>query len=177
MAVISIEAEDAIYFWKPHESPFGIFSQWYKGAFKETRPDGIEIAYETAEQYMMRKKALLFEDQAIAEQVIRTTDPAEQRRLGRSVRNFDEKIWTNNRLKIVEEGNYLKFTQDAELKKQLLETCDMELVEASPRDRIWGVGFAAEHAPMSRDRWGQNLLGKALMSVRKRISQDEQAAS
>lgn len=71
-------------------------------------------------------------------------------------------------------GNYYKFTQDEELKRVLLDTGDRELVEASPRDRIWGVGFGAKNAEKSRGKWGLNLLGQALMEVRDRIRREEE---
>jgi ribA/ribD-fused uncharacterized protein len=75
----------------------------------------------------------------------------------------------------VEDGNYYKFTvaEDAAgLRALLLATGERELVEASPRDRIWGVGFKAENAGVNRRRWGQNLLGKALMGVRARLREE-----
>lgn len=65
-------------------------------------------------------------------------------------------------------------SEDAEnMRKWLLATRDRELVEASPMDRIWGVGFAAQDASANRRRWGQNLLGKALMVVRTRLREEE----
>ena len=79
---------------------------------------------------------------------------------------------------IVEEGNWWKFTncQDQpQLKQLLLETGDRELVEASPTDRIWGVGFSALDAEANRKDWGQNLLGRAIMAVRQRIREQESA--
>ncbi|KAI9847908.1 MAG: hypothetical protein M1837_001425 [Sclerophora amabilis] len=177
MASSSIDqSAEAVYFWKPEEKPYGVFGQWHKGSFVETTKDGKEVHYETAEQYMMRGKALLFNDPDIAQQVLGTTNPRTQRSLGRQVQNFDDKVWAENRSEIVKQGNYLKFTQDVELKQMLLDTGDREIVEASPRDRIWGVGFGARNAPKNRDRWGLNLLGKALMEVRDRIRKEELAA-
>lgn len=76
------------------------------------------------------------------------------------------------KLEIVTQGSYHKFTisEDAEnLRRMLLATGDRELVEASSHDRIWGVGFAERDAEKNRYRWGQNLLGKALMDVRTRL--------
>ena len=71
---------------------------------------------------------------------------------------------------VVLEGNWLKFMHgEGWLRERLLSTGDRELVEASPRDRVWGIGFAAEYAEESREMWGMNLLGKALMTVRERI--------
>lgn len=54
----------------------------------------------------------------------------------------------------------------------LLTLCLLE--KASPRDRIWGIGFGAKNAGSQRKRWGQNLLGKCLMDVRDRIREEEE---
>ena len=112
-----------------------------------------------------------------------TPKPAAQKALGRKVQDFDEAIWKASREKIVEEGNWWKFvngtsTGEVEkgLKERLLETGERELVEASPRDRIWGVGFGRNNAEANRGRWGLNLLGKALMRVRERLREQEKEA-
>lgn len=70
------------------------------------------------------------------------------------------------------QANYYKFTisKDADtLKRWLLSTGERELVEASPLDRIWGIGFAEEDAEGKREVWGENLLGRALEGARGRI--------
>jgi ribA/ribD-fused uncharacterized protein len=83
-------------------------------------------------------------------------------------------MWDAHKEAIVEQGNWCKFTMGegecgADARARLLATGDRELVEASPYDRIWGIGFAAKNAEANRARWGQNLLGKAIMKVRARI--------
>lgn len=122
---------------------------------------------------MMHRKALLFTDPSdeITQEISNgwKTHPRELRNLGRKIPNFSEEIWQENRFTIVVEGSYLKFSQNEELKRMLLETGDRELVEASPLDRIWGVGFGARNAGVKRDKWGLNLLGKALMVTRERL--------
>lgn len=100
--------------------------------------------------------------------------PRTLRDLGRQIPNFDEEVWVKERYAIVVEGNYLKFTQNEDLKRRLLGTGDRELVEASPRDRIWGVGFGKATAGSQRERWGLNLLGKALMETRARLRKEEE---
>ena len=70
---------------------------------------------------------------------------------------------------VVERGNLLKFTQNEHLKKILLGTGERILVEASPTDRIWGIGFNSKDAPGNKDKWGENKLGKALMRVREQL--------
>ena len=94
--------------------------------------------------------------------------PRKHKALGRKVRNFDDKTWKANRERIVLEGNRAKFTQNEELLEQLLATKGTTLVEASPYDRIWGIGLAASN-PLAQDpkTWrGQNLLGKILTQLR-----------
>ena len=126
-------------------------------------------------QHRMYNKAILFDDQEVADKIALEPDPGKQKALGRKVKGFDNKIWNAKREKIVEDGNWWKFTQSKEgdLKKMLLETGDRLLAEASPYDRIWGVGYGAANAEANRENWGANLLGKALMRVRDRLQAEE----
>ncbi|KAF2712183.1 DUF1768-domain-containing protein [Pleomassaria siparia CBS 279.74] len=161
-----------VYFWRPHDV-HGYLSQWYHSKFKV---DGDE--YATAEMWMMVSKARLFGDEDIAKKMLKTNDAQTHKALGRKVAKFDTKVWDDAKSKIVEEGNYHKFTisngaQGMQL--MLLATGDRELVEANPMDRIWGVGFADENAGQNRHRWGQNLLGKALEVVRGRLREEAKA--
>lgn len=95
----------------------------------------------------------------------------ELKALGRKVRNFDETIWNEIKYATVLNGNYLKFTQNSELRKFLLSTGDSVLVEASPYDGIWGIkmGETDENARNPLKWNGENLLGFALMEVRDEI--------
>jgi ribA/ribD-fused uncharacterized protein len=139
------------------------FSQWYASRFVD---DGIE--YWWAEQYMMRGKALLFGDDEVAAQILAAPHPREHKALGRKVKNFDDAIWKRERVRIVTAGNRAKFTQNPELLDALLATKGTTLVEASPYDRIWGIGLDAKD-PRAQDpaQWqGQNLLGKILTELR-----------
>lgn len=152
------ETDKYYLFWK-HQ-----FGQW---TMRDMRaPDG--TIYNCCEQYMMYKKAQLFNDMAIANQILKEKDPAIHQKLGREVHGFNRKIWDENKVGIVWYANYLKFTQHADLKERLLATEDKILAEASPYDLIWGIGFRAEEEEaLDENKWkGQNLLGKALMSVR-----------
>jgi ribA/ribD-fused uncharacterized protein len=139
------------------------FSQWYPCTFVV---DG--NTYSCAEQYMMRGKAVLFGDHAIAAQILAAPHPRDHKALGRKVASFDDAIWRREREAIVLAGNRAKFTQNPELRALLVATRGTELVEASPRDRIWGIGLGADD-PRARDRaqWrGANLLGKILTALR-----------
>lgn len=152
-------------FWKPHD-PNGICSQWYPSKFLE---DG--VVFENAEQYMMYHKAVLFGDQAIAKNILKTQCPKTIKSLGRKVKNFDEVTWVANRSRIVQQGTYLKFTQNEHLKLFLLKCpVDAEFIEASPLDRIWGIGYDARNALSNQKNWGLNLLGQSIQLVRKMLS-------
>ncbi|KIM29083.1 hypothetical protein M408DRAFT_329098 [Serendipita vermifera MAFF 305830] len=118
---------------------------------------------------MMYHKAILFDDLGIAEQVLTAPHPADVKKLGQRVQNFNDQKWNANRSEIVRRGNFLKFTQNPELAAFLLSTGDKILVEASPFDRIWGIGYTEENAMANKDNWGLNLLGDALMEVRKQL--------
>lgn len=152
-------------------------SQWYEYAMRDGRDS--TVVYPTAEHYMMYQKAKLFGDDKIAEEVLAGAElhPRTIKTLGRKVKAFDETTWVAERERIVEEGTWLKMTRPAQdgqvnLRELLLTTGDRELVEASPYDQVWGVGFRAKDAERNRERWGLNLLGKALMAVRERLRED-----
>jgi len=139
------------------------FSQWYDAGFEI---DG--VFYPTAEHWMMAAKARLFEDEDMLLRIIDADSPKAAKALGRKVRKFDDKRWKANARRLVTAGNVAKFTQNAELGEFLQDTGSQVLVEASPYDRIWGIGLRSND-PRAEDpaSWqGQNLLGFALMDVR-----------
>ncbi|KXT18360.1 hypothetical protein AC579_964 [Pseudocercospora musae] len=161
------DQEGPLYFWREFEPDFGFMSQWFTSPFTVSG-----ITYQTAEMWMMIEKARLFGDHDIAKQMTETTVPSEHQHLGRLAKGFDRGKWDEHKGRIVEEGNFHKFSQDEELKRKLLETGERELVEASPRDRIWGIGFGKEDAGSNREDWGENRLGVALMNVRGRLRKE-----
>lgn len=125
----------------------------------------------------MVQKALLFSDFAMARTMLEITgstakDMTEVKALGRKVASFDEDTWVANRDRIVLEGSLHKFRQNEELKELLLATGDKTIIEASPRDRIWGIGFGEKNALNMRERWGLNLLGKALEKTRSVLKEE-----
>jgi ribA/ribD-fused uncharacterized protein len=127
-----------------------------------------EVAFTSTEQFMMYAKAMLFEDHDTASKILVASSPREQKRLGRAVRGFDNATWERCRESIMFVGCREKFRQIAELAAVLRDTGSSVLVEASPYDRIWGVGLG-ETDPRLADpsNWqGLNLLGKTLMRVR-----------
>jgi len=120
---------------------------------------------------MMYRKALLFGDTHYAQQILDATTPLQAKRLGRQVGNFDPQVWNQHKTNIVYENNYAKFTQNPHLLTQLLATGNKTLVEASPRDTIWGVGMGVTNPKIyDRRNWrGKNLLGNILTRLRNEL--------
>ena len=153
---------DFTLFWQ-NRSPF---SNWYPSIFTHGG-----ISFSRGEQYMMYRKAMLFNDLETAHAILLTGNPKEQKDLGRQVKNYVDETWAAVREDVMVEGLFEKFNQNEHLKQALLDTGDTEIAEASPYDLIWGIGFT-EDQPEARDKskWrGQNLLGIVLMRVRDKI--------
>jgi ribA/ribD-fused uncharacterized protein len=150
-----------VFFWN------GIYSQWHKA---KMIIDGVE--YSSCEQYMMHQKAIVFSDFYIASQILLTSDPKEQKSLGRKIQGFNKDVWDSVCLSIVYKGNLAKFSQNENLKADLLSTENRILVEASPLDKIWGIGMAEDHPDIeSPEHWrGLNLLGWALNLVKQELN-------
>jgi len=167
---ISIGSE-LLFFWGHRRSKDGrisqsCFSQWWSCEFEK---DG--ILYLSTEQWMMAEKARVFSDFKVLDNILKSSNPKEIKLLGRSISFYDEEVWSNRRYEIVKEGNYLKFSQNPELKDYLLSTGDCVIVEASPYDNIWGIGMKQDDEGIENPKnWkGKNLLGFALMEVRDKL--------
>ncbi|MFI1015692.1 NADAR family protein [Streptomyces sp. NPDC020965] len=148
----------------------GCLSQWWPSPFTVAG-----VAYATAEHWMMAEKARLFGDSAAERSILAAATPAQAKRAGRLVRDFDEAIWRRERFGIVRSGSAHKFAHHPELLAFLLATGERVLVEASPVDPIWGIGLAAEDERAADPaRWrGLNLLGFALMEARAELRHAE----
>ena len=149
--------DDYAFFWG------SFMSQWAKAEFTV---EG--VTYSTAEQWMMPKKAELFGDKEMLEKILSTPNPKKQKAFGRQVKNFDVKVWEDKCFDIVVEGNIHKFGQNEDILEKLKDTGDRKIVEASPYDKIWGIGMKYDNPfILDESAWqGTNLLGEALMVVR-----------
>ncbi|RQP22483.1 NADAR family protein [Piscinibacter terrae] len=165
-----------LFFWGHRPLPGGeigksVFSQWYEAPFvvEGTR-------YTTAEHFMMAGKARLFGDAQAHERIVAAASPNEAKKLGRTVQGFDDVQWKAARFDLVVAGNLAKFSQNAAMGEFLKSTGDRVIVEASPVDKVWGIGTAADepHAENPLLWKGLNLLGFALMEVRERLIEQEQ---
>ena len=162
--------KEFLFFWKhtsrsnkigPH-----VLSQWYESPFKENN-----VVYNTAEHYMMAKKAELFDDKISLNLILNNPSPEYAKKIGRGVKSFNVKVWNRHKIDIVTQGSILKFSQNLDLKKYLLSTNNKILVEASPYDPYWGIGMRSnDRYAKHPSRWkGENLLGFCLMNVRKKL--------
>ncbi|CAB1119356.1 unnamed protein product [Ectocarpus sp. CCAP 1310/34] len=155
-------SDDVLLFWKPPS----VFSQWTPSAF-----DVLGVRYSCGEPLMMSEKAKLFGDMTSYDKIMAATDPKTHKFLGRNVRPFDYAEWEHRREEIVLTGSYAKFARNHDMKHHLLETGTRLLAEASPFDRVWGIGMSACFPDASdSSKWaasGKNLLGKALKEVRR----------
>jgi ribA/ribD-fused uncharacterized protein len=146
---------EKIGFWKVSDD-YGEFSNWYLCSFVY-----MGVRFHSSEQALMWYKARCFADIEIAEKILKTNNQAEIKKLGRQVKNYDEEIWSLIRFNVMCDILYHKFSQDLILRDKLLSTGDADIYEASPYDKIWGIGSANVN-----DIKGENLLGRALMKVR-----------
>ena len=154
--------EAPVFFWHEYEEN-GEFSNWYPRGFVVD-----DFIYRFVEQYMMACKAKLFHDAERYTAILRCSKQWECKDLGKQVTPFDKDRWLAVRYEVVKAGNRAKFTQNPDLMEKLLATGDRILAEASPKDKIWGIGLTAEEAAMMEpaDWPGENLLGRVLMDLR-----------
>lgn len=136
--------------------------------------EACSITFSCAEQFYMFAKALYFGDSTISTRILATTDPKDQKKLGQMVKGFNEYKWGRVKYRVAVVGNWYKYCQNEGLRAVLLGTGEKELAEASRRDRVWGIGFAAREADAHREEWGESLLGRALMRVRGRLREWKQ---
>lgn len=160
---------DMLLFWRADS----IFSNWHE-------PANFIISgnkFRNSEAAFMFYKALYFSDNNIANQILASTqNPKRMKELGRLVKDFrEDSDWACARVEIMYEVCLHKFMQNEKMKQTLLATNFLLLVEASPYDKLWGIGLAPDD-PAAGDmmKWrGTNLLGVVLMRVRETIRQKQ----
>jgi len=131
--------------------------------------------FKNTEQAFMWEKARYFEDYETANLILKTPNPSDNKKLGRKVKGFKPETWMIYSYIFMVAVNYCKYSQNEDLKKVLLSTGDKVIVEASPYDKIWGIGMHWEDDDcLDETKWkGMNLLGKALMHLRKEFKLEE----
>jgi len=155
--------DNYVFFWG------SVFSNWYPCIFMCE-----DKRFNNSEQAFMWMKAKFFKDDEIAAAILAETNPRYAKALGRKVKGFQAEPWMVNGYLFMIEANHAKFTQNEDLKEILLSTGDKTLVEASPYDKIWGIGLHWDNDDvLDESKWqGMNLLGRALMEVRNVIKKE-----
>lgn len=164
-----------LFFWGHTPSKDGhiseaCFSQWWQCPFFVDK-----VKYSCAEQFMMAEKARMFHDEEMLAEIMKASHPKEMKAYGRAVKNFEKGTWDLACYEIVKKGNQAKFSQNPDLLQFLMGTSKRILVEASPRDRIWGIGMGKSNPDVENPlKWrGTNLLGFALTQVRDELLKQE----
>jgi hypothetical protein len=96
--------------------------------------------------------------QSERDEIWRAVKANESRLLGQKVTMRPD--WDEYKRFVMKECCMAKFLQHPDLRKQLIDTGDEELMEDSPVDWYWGCGA---------DGTGKNVLGKVLMEIREEL--------
>ena len=156
-------------FWRT-EDDYGCFSNWYPAEFEYAGR-----RYSSFEQYMMFQKVSTFRKHDLAEAIMRTNDPSECKKIGRTkFPEYDSAVWDNVRKQVVKRGVKAKFRQNENMLAELLSTEGALLAECSPYDNIWGIGIGIDDVERHDvAKWkGLNLLGRILMEVRDELGRE-----
>lgn len=151
-----------IYFWG------SIFSNWANTPFEYKGKE-----FSNSEQAFMWEKAVFFEDKEIADAILENNNPSTVKALGKKVKGFNADTWMKKGYEVMVDVCFAKFQQNTTHTEILLSTNDKIIVEASPHDKIWGIGLHwNDDRVLNENTWqGLNLLGKALMEVREKIKE------
>jgi len=152
----------------------GIYSQWKMAKIYDPK---LSMVFNCNEQYMMYHKAIIFNDNDMADAIMKSGNPRNQKAMGRKVKGFDVDVWEAQAPDIVERANYLKFTQNRNLLQEMMQDVSngyTTFVEASPFDKIWGIGLGEEDPDcLDREKWlGRNWLGIAITNVKDRLVEE-----
>ena len=135
--------------------------------------NGVKYTFTSAEQGFMYIKAITFGDNVTAQKILNTDDPNRCRKLGRQVKGYNDAEWAKIRYDVFYTLNWAKYTQDKKLQEKLLDPQfdGKKFIEASPIDKIWGIGYAEDNPNIEFTDmyWGKNYLGRILTNIRKRL--------
>ena len=162
-----METSDSIYFYGL-KNKYSFMSNFYKCNFTDEN----QINFNCSEQYFMYNKCLMFDptNQILINKILNENSASKIKQYGRKVGNYNEQIWSKQRYNIMFTALKLKFSQNQDIKQKLIMTGNKTLYEASKYDKIWGIGFYANDViKINKNKYGNNLLGKALIQVRQEL--------
>lgn len=138
---------------------------FWGGVFSNFHPINGNQAF-TSEKIYMAAKALCFRDSKALTAINNSVTPREAKAIGRTIVGFDNGVWDAIKIDAMNFALQIKFDACEEFRDALRASGNLMLVEASPVDRIWGIGFDRINALANIDKWGENLLGRCLMGLR-----------
>ena len=155
-------------FFSSKNGKYGFMSNFYGTKFVS----GSGIVFDSSEKYFMYIKARTFEpkNDKLLKSIIEAKTPADAKKLGRKVKNFDGELWDVVGYKAMKRAIRYKFNQNKDLKARLKDTGDAILYEAAPWDKKWGIGYSkADALKIDPSKYGTNLLGLLLMEYRSKL--------
>lgn len=143
-------------------------SSFYRCAMKITVLKGRDpFTVVSAEHAFHMCKAAYFRDYAMINRIANARTPHEALQLGRRVSGFDEVRWNEKRKDAMKYVMRAKLNSNKKLYAAALSLKGHILVEASPRNRVWGIGLSKDNPDVfNPSRWyGDNLHGECWMEV------------
>ena len=157
------QSDDSVYAFYGRTHPFSTFC---------TAPTTIEgKSFSCTEQFLQYKKATQFNDTKAANLILNSSEPTEQKRLGKHIRGFKEERWNELCQQIMYTGTLAKFQQNQQLAQVLRDTGEKNIAEANRHDTYWGTGVnLQQEETLLPNKWsGSNHMGKVLMMVRSHL--------
>lgn len=123
--------------------------------------------YMNLEQAYMHTKAIENDDMVAAQKIRYTTDPREVKKIGSAITLKDADRWNEMKGDLMMKLVRAKFTQNPQMRKELLDTGTKRLGETG-RDSYFSVGLPFTHTRiLETGAWtAESHLGKALETVR-----------
>ena len=129
------------------------------------------LRFSSVEKYLCYKKALLFDSRDVASDLLTINEPKDLKRRVKRLPNFDADRWATEAGSILMNALLAKFSQNTDLRDELLATGDSLIGEACSHDLLFGIGLSLFNPnAMDSSRWrGENLQGQTLMKVRDQL--------
>ena len=129
-----------------------------------------------SEQFYHYCKAITFDKPGMADAIMQTQKPKEQKAVARNGA-FDKDLWNQDAVLAMLIGLMRKFEQNDALKADLLATEGAELVHAMPFDSRWGTKKGVPQILAGKPWTGKNMTGRILMAIRAHFLADAAATS
>lgn len=141
------------------------FSNWYSASFMINGK-----SFSSSEQYYAYQKSIFANDEERAQKILNTSDPTRIKKISNQLKINKQEWFTSRGVDAMREALHAKFSQNPDLKEELLSTRGITLVECT-RDKTWGCGlnFHSKEADDPNNWDGGNQLGELLAELRQTI--------